>query len=400
MQAMSSSFDVLIKGHGAVGLSAALGLSQLRLKVAITAARATHPLSTPSTPDNRYYAINPASKAWLNDVQGWPSPSTICPLLGLKVWGDQGAELNFQSPTKGSPLAWIVPAQAIEQELYNASRGLPNLTWLNEAEALQAASSRQTPLTLIAEGRLSQTRKDLGVEFTQKPYGQMALSARVESEHHHQHIAHQWFIQGDDGPEVLALLPVASAKNNTLSLIWSMGVDKALGLQHAQLSSLSELVTQASQHRLGALGVEGAAQVWPLSLSQADHWTGQFNAQQAWALMGDAAHRIHPLAGMGLNTGLGDASCLVALLGERRRNAYWRGLNDPHTLRRYERERKNAIAPVAFACDALQRLFAHPNTALASFRNWGFSSLERWPRMKNFLIERASSDHNPFELVR
>jgi 2-polyprenyl-6-methoxyphenol hydroxylase-like FAD-dependent oxidoreductase len=163
---------------------------------------------------------------------------------------------------------------------------------------------------------------------------------------------------------------------------------------------LSELVTQASQHRLGALGVEGAAQVWPLSLSQADHWTGQFNAQQAWALMGDAAHRIHPLAGMGLNTGLGDASCLVALLGERRRNAYWRGLNDPHTLRRYERERKNAIAPVAFACDALQRLFAHPNTALASFRNWGFSSLERWPRMKNFLIERASSDHNPFELVR
>ena len=77
----------------------------------------------------------------------------------------------------------------------------------------------------------------------------------------------------------------------------------------------------------------------------------------------------------------------------------WRGLNDNQLLRRYERERKNALAPVAIACDGLQRLFAHPNAALATLRNWGFASLERCPQLNNFLIDKASGNDNPFELM-
>ena len=407
MLTMSSSIDVLIKGHGAVGLSAALGLSRLRLKVAITSPKSVNQAppsntsittDTPKAQDNRYYAINPTSKALLEDLEGWPAPQWICPLMGLKVWADQGAQLGFQSP-HGDPLAWIVPAMSIEEELKNAATRQPTLHWLDEPPMGHHSPASQAPLTLIAEGRYSQTRQDLGVEFTQKPYGQVALSARIESQQPHHHIAHQWFFQGPDGAEVLALLPVASADHHHLSLIWSMSAIKAQRLQSLELSALGEMVTQASLRALGELHVQGAIQAWPLSLAQADHWSGHFNAKQAWALLGDAAHRIHPLAGMGLNTGLGDASCLIGLLQKRQHHAFWRGLNDNHLLRRYERERKNALAPVALACDELQRLFAHPNATLATLRNWGFASLERWPKMKNFLIERASSDHNPFELT-
>ncbi len=398
MLTMSSSIDVLIKGHGAVGLTTALGLSRLHLKVAISA-----PLSHPHpaqlhTQDNRYYAINPSSKALLDNLGGWPAPQKIAPLMGLKVWADRGAELNFRPP-KNKPLAWIVPARSIEEELKHACQEQHGFIWLDDTHPLARQASEQSPLTLIAEGHHSQTRQDLGVELSQMPYGQMALSTLIQSEKSHHHIAHQWFILGPEGPEVLALLPVASAEQKMLSLIWSMSPAKALRLKSEDLSSLAQSVTQASHRHLGELQVLGPAQTWPLSLTQADHWTGQFNDRQAWALMGDAAHRIHPLAGMGLNTGLGDSSCLIGLVQKRQRGAFWRGLNDTHALRRYERERKNALAPVAFACDGLQRLFAHPSTALASLRNWGFASLERWPRVKDLLIERASSDHNPFELA-
>ncbi len=398
---MSSSIDVLIKGHGPVGLSVALGLARMRLRVGIPLPKSLGHLSLedPSnSPDNRHYAINPSSKAFLENIEGWPAPQWICPLLGLKVWGDQGTELNFQTP-HATPLAWIVPAKAIEKELNNATQRLSSLHWLQDSDLGPGSIAQQAPLTLIAEGRQSQTRRDLGVEFTQKPYGQMALSALVECEHHHNHIAYQWFLQGPDGAEVLALLPLASADKHHLSLIWSMSSTKAQRLQNMEPTKLSEMLTQASQHQLGELKVLTPGQTWPLSLEQAEHWTGHFNAKQAWALMGDAAHRIHPLAGMGLNTGLGDARCLIELLQHRQDHAFWRGLNDNQLLRRYERERKNALAPVAIACDGLQRLFAHPNAALATLRNWGFASLERWPQLKNFLIDKASGNDNPFELM-
>jgi ubiquinone biosynthesis UbiH/UbiF/VisC/COQ6 family hydroxylase len=350
----------------------------------------------PLMEDNRYYAINPTSKAFLESLEGWPAPTLICPLLGLKVFADQGAELNFELPHK-TPLAWIVPAQGIERELKAASMRQATLEWVQANPLSPEGPHTDAPLTLIAEGSVSQTRQALGVEFKERPYGQMALSVPIQSTLSHHHIAHQWFLQTAEGSEVLALLPVANATPHHLSLIWSLSHAKALRLQELDPQALAQEVSQSSGHRLGELEVLGAPQVWPLSWGEAQRWSGHFNAKQAWALLGDAAHRIHPLAGMGLNTGLGDAQCLIRLLQDRQDHAFWRGLNDRHLLRRYERERKNALRHVALACDGLQRLFAHPSPALASFRNWGFASLERWSAMKNFLIERASSDQNPFE---
>ena len=121
---------------------------------------------------------------------------------------------------------------------------------------------------------------------------------------------------------------------------------------------------------------------WPLALSSVDHWVGP-----GWALAGDAAHTVHPLAGQGLNLGLGDAACLSQVLASRE---YWRSLGDEKLLRRYERARKADVAAVSAVTDGLHGLFSQAGTAWQSARNWGMKSVSSSQPLKNWLMKRAS----------
>jgi 2-polyprenyl-6-methoxyphenol hydroxylase-like FAD-dependent oxidoreductase len=119
-----------------------------------------------------------------------------------------------------------------------------------------------------------------------------------------------------------------------------------------------------------------------LALSSVDRWVGP-----GWALAGDAAHTVHPLAGQGLNLGLGDAACLSQVLAGRE---YWRSLGDEKLLRRYERARKADVAAVSAVTDGLHGLFSQAGTAWQSARNWGMKSVSSSQPLKNWLMKRAA----------
>ena len=109
----------------------------------------------------------------------------------------------------------------------------------------------------------------------------------------------------------------------------------------------------------------------------------------AWVLAGDAAHSIHPLAGLGLNLGLADVSELSAILKERETTAYWRSIDDRFLLRRYERARKAGLQATWLACDGLQRLFNHPNASVQTLRNWGLNSFNQFAPLKQWTVQQA-----------
>ena len=120
-------------------------------------------------------------------------------------------------------------------------------------------------------------------------------------------------------------------------------------------------------------------------LFRSRHWSG-LSAQGAWVLAGDAAHNVHPLAGQGLNLGLGDVAELVRILDER---PYWRSVGDPKLLRQYERARKAELAMIGQTGDALQRLFANPHPALQTLRNLGMNGFQNSGPLKQWIARRA-----------
>jgi 2-polyprenyl-6-methoxyphenol hydroxylase-like FAD-dependent oxidoreductase len=140
---------------------------------------------------------------------------------------------------------------------------------------------------------------------------------------------------------------------------------------------------------LGALELTSERAMWPLQLARADRWTGQFADGSAWALAGDAAHNIHPLAGLGLNLGLADVAQLASVLQEREGQHYWRSVGDRSFMRRYERARKADMVPTWLACDGLQRLFAHPHPSMQALRNWGMNGFNRFDLAKAWAMQQA-----------
>lgn len=138
--------------------------------------------------------------------------------------------------------------------------------------------------------------------------------------------------------------------------------------------------------------------VWPLRLAQARQWTGSFADGSAWVLAGDAAHNIHPLAGLGLNLGLADVQELSQVLSMRRDADYWRPVGDRRLMRRYERARKADMLPTWIACDGLQRLFAHPNATVQSLRNWGLSTFNQASPLKRWALQQAMNARIPHAL--
>ena len=140
---------------------------------------------------------------------------------------------------------------------------------------------------------------------------------------------------------------------------------------------------------MGQLQVSAAKGVWALQTSQAQQWCGSFDNGRRWVLAGDAAHTVHPLAGMGLNLGLADAAALNRILGMREGKDYWRDVDDIFFLRRYERERKAGLLPTWLACDGLQRLFSHPNTIAQYLRNWGMNSFNQLSHLKQWTVHQA-----------
>ena len=371
---MAQSFDICIRGAGVVGRTLALLLARERLNVALVANTAR----APEAADVRAYALNAASRTLLESLRSWPDAEHATPVTHMRVQGDQDGEVHFDAAAQGVPaLAWIVDVPALEIRLQDAVRFQP------QVELVQAPVP--AALTVVCEGRASRTRSELGAEFDIAPYPQHAIATRMACEKPHGQVARQWF--SPDG-SILAFLPLSGEGGSTVAVVWSVAPPLAAELLALEADAFAQRMQAASQGALGTLTLTSERATWPLQQAQARHWCGTLptSPAAAWVLAGDAAHNVHPLTGQGLNLGLGDAQALAQVLGGR---DAWRSVSDLRLLRRYERQRKTALAPMGLATDGLHQLFSRPQGPWQMLRNWGMKGFDQSGPLKDWMARQA-----------
>jgi len=362
--------DVAIHGRGAVASSLALALNQQGLRVALSAPG----VPEPQRADVRAYALNLASRRLLQQLKVWDAlpADAVTPVHDMDVRGDRaGAHLGFSSWSQCvDALAWIVDASALDAALQQALQFAPRVQRL---DALPAAMLR-----VYAEGKDSAARASLPVQWDLHAYGHSAIAARLVSGDAHANVAHQWF----RAPDVLALLPFdRPAAGRSFALVWS--------LPQAEASRLMQLDGPAFEQALNAACADGPPELqlaserasWPLALARATPVCGA-----GWALVGDAAHVVHPLAGQGLNLGFADVQALADALQQREP---WRAIGDERLLRRYARARAWPVWAMSRLTDALLHGFASDNTWLRELRNRGMGLVDRATPVKRWLAEQA-----------
>ncbi len=371
---MSQKLDVCIRGDGMVGRTLALLLARQKLRVGLVTS------AHPNSQDVRAYSLNSASRDLLSELRCWPDATHATPVRHMRVWGDAGGFTHFESPTPEG-LTWIVDVPVLEAQLAQAVGFQAEITPLSGPES--------AALTVVCEGRASTTRAELGVDFEVLPYEQHAVAARVRCSTPHRQQALQWFTQGTHGLEILALLPMGGVHGDTASLVWSLPPERAKSMLALTPEAFALVLEDASHGVLGNIELTSERAMWPLQLARANRWTGNFADGSAWALAGDAAHNIHPLAGLGLNLGLADVAELAHVLKTRDAKDYWRSVGDRYFMRRYERARKADMMPTWLTCDGLQRLFAHPNAGVQALRNWGMNSFNSLAPAKTWTMQQA-----------
>lgn len=373
---MAQTFDVCVRGAGIVGRALALLLARDRLRVGLVVAQGAAPSGAGS--DVRAYAMNEASRSLLQSLRSWPDAVHATAVQDMQVHGDDGGKVHFSAAQQGvEALAWIVDVPALQAQLTEAVRYQPLIEVL---DAPQPAA-----LTVVCEGRASATRAEFNVSFDITPYPQHAIAARLVCEKLHGQVARQWFSNG----EILAFLPLGGPQGNSVAVVWSVHEARAGVLLALEPAEFAAQLAAASHGELGTLKLDSERAAWPLQLARASRWTGAVSGRGAvkgWALAGDAAHNVHPLAGQGLNLGLADAAELAKVLHERE---YWRGVGDEKLLRRYERARKADVLSMGFATDSLQQLFAQSGPSWQGLRNWGMKGFERSGPLKSWVARQA-----------
>ena len=371
---MAFEHDLCIRGAGIVGRTLALLAARERLRVALVAP----PERAPGHADVRAYALSPASQALLQSLRCWPAESAATPVLAMQVQADGQGHVHFSADEQGvAALNWIVDVPALEQQLAQAVQYQAHIDVVSAPVA--------APLTVVCEGRASTTRTELGVDFDTVRYPQQAIALRLDCERPHGQTARQWFTPEGD---ILAFLPLGGPTGREGAVVWSVADERAAQMSAWDDAALAAHLHELSGAALGALQVASERACWPLVLAHARRWVGAMpgRAGESFALAGDAAHAMHPLAGQGLNVGLADAAELARVLGAREA---WRGLADLRLLRRYERARQGEWLRMRLATDGLQLLFGQPGPLAGALRNWGMTLFEHSGPLKSRIAKLA-----------
>ncbi len=386
------SASIVVCGSGIVGLSAALAFARKGEPVTLVGPRPAAPSLAQDEFYPRVYALSPASQRFLASIGVWDlmDPRRLTSVQAMEIHGDGNGLLNLNAwQTAQSELAWIVESSEIERVLVQAAQVM-GLHWVTEKFASYTPGTLTTErgttlaaeLFIAADGAQSPLRAAAGLPVDSRPYGATALGAHLDCSLPHQGTALQWF--GADG--VLALLPMPDTTNGPqVSMVWSLKEDIAQSLQamsaQERASTLQARLAAATAGRLGALTLRGAVHSFPLSLDQSPLIGDRV------ALAGDAAHRVHPLAGQGLNLGLGDVQALVDTVTSRES---FRSPGDPMVLRRYRRLRAEPVLAMRLVTDGLARLFDIQHAPVVWLRNMGMNLAEKLPFIKRQLISGAS----------
>ncbi|MGR2661627.1 UbiH/UbiF family hydroxylase [Chromobacterium haemolyticum] len=375
-------YDVIVVGGGLVGASLALALDRAGKRVALLEGRPPRLDGLEQGWDARIYAVSPANRRFLESLDAWPGAERLGAIEAMDVRGDAGGRIQFAASDAGEPaLAWIAENRWLLAALWRrlAASGVDCLPGLKpqalSADALGAAltldDGRRLSAALLvgADGANSWVREQAGLAASVKPYGQSGVVANFDCERPHGGVARQWFTGGD----ILAWLPMAG---NRISMVWSSS-DPARLLELPP-EQLAETVAAAGGRALGELAVITPAAAFPLRLIQPERV-----AAERVVLVGDAAHTVHPLAGQGVNLGFQDAAQLAALLvGER-------DAGDWMLLRRYERQRREAVKTMQLGCDGLFQLFQAKAPGLSWLRNTGLNLTNSLKPLKRQFARQA-----------
>jgi ubiquinone biosynthesis UbiH/UbiF/VisC/COQ6 family hydroxylase len=386
-----TSFDVIIAGAGLVGLSLAPMIARAGLSVALLDRL---PIASgdadPSTWDPRIYAVSPGSAAFLRAVGAWQElPSDrVAPIESMRVAGDAGARLEFSAYELGErALAWIVEERELRAALVHAVRrsgveviddAVPeSLAWAAGGATLHLADDRVLAARLVvgADGSRSWVREAGGIVVEPRSYGQTAVVANFSCERAHHHCARQWF-RADGG--VLAWLPLPGRR---ISIVWSAPDALAGDLLALEPEALATQVAEAGEGALGRLACLTAPAGFPLRYLRLPT-----SVAHRLALVGDAAHGVHPLAGQGVNLGFGDAQALATVLAERGPVV---DPGAPILLERYARRRALPVVAMQAVTDGLARLFGPASPWVRALRNTGMSAVDRLPVLKRALAQPA-----------
>ncbi len=382
-------YDVLIIGGGLVGASLAAALKPSGLLLALV-----EPQPMPHDQqswDSRIYAVTPGNAAFLTQIGAWPrmDMSRVQKVEQMRVFGDDlASELDFSAYQIGAPeLAFILEGRLLQQALWQGLQRQDNLTLFHPARcvslALQHAAASLTleggreiraKLIVGADGRDSWVRQQAGIIEPPTLYQQHGVVANFVAEKPHRGTAFQWF--QPDG--ILALLPLPG---NMVSMVWSISPEKSEDLLQCAHEDLCAQVVAASRHMLGGLQIVTPPAAFPLRLLHLPHI-----ARPRLALVGDAAHNVHPLAGQGVNLGFRDARQLAQVLLTRGPQP---DCGEIHLLRRYARARQEDILSMQFTTDTLKKLFNNGNPLLRSLRNLGLNATNRIAPLKKMLARHA-----------
>ncbi len=382
-------FDVIVVGGGLAGASLAAALRGTQWRIGVVEPRAPQ---QPAGWDARIYAISPENVKFLSEIGIWQhvDRQRIAPVHAMSIRGDAGGALEFSAYESGlSELAWIVESGRLHRELWETVRRQHNVSLMvgeqtgslaidESGASLAFANGKRASARLIvgADGADSWVRRQAGIEATTVPYGEMGVVANFRCERSHRNVAWQWFRH--DG--ILAFLPLPG---QMMSMVWSTSDAHAAELVALDAEALCGRVAEAGDNVLGRLELVTPAAAFPLRLLRVDTVV-----KPRVALVGDAAHAIHPLSGHGINLGFQDVAALAELL---RTLPQWRDPGDLSLLRGYARARAEEPFVLQYATHGLNRLFGTGNPLVALARNLGLNLTNRLPVVRNALVRYAVS---------
>lgn len=377
---------LLVAGGGPVGLALAAAVHGFEVRVVEAAPRRPPPATDAF--DLRIYALSPGSRGFLRDLGAWEQldAARLTAVRRMEVFGDAGARLAFGGPA-GAPLAWIAEAGRLTAALEAAVRAMPQVE-VTEGAAVAAAGASaagswveleggrrfEADLLVGADGPDSRIRTLLGIEAREASYRETALVANFEAERVHGGTARQWF--RPDG--VLAWLPLPGSR---ISIVWSAPEAQAERLAAMEPAEFAACVRDAGGAALGDLRLVSAVGRFPLRITRVPD-----PVAEGVALVGDAAHAVHPLAGQGVNLGFQDARGLAETLAAR---SPLERPGDLRLLRRHARARREDVGAMQFVTDRLDWLFGADLPGAALVRNAGLRWVQGQPWIKGLLASRA-----------
>ncbi len=383
------SFDVIIVGGGLTGAALAVALRRSNLQVAVLEARAPLP---PSSWDQRIYAYSPASARFLEELGIWRhlDIERLTRVTDMRIFGDAGGTLHFSAYDSGlAELAWIGESSLVLLELWQSLKRQHNIELFCPAqpESLQMDSDcavlrlvggkvLRGKLIVAADGRNSWVRRQVGISATVVPYGEHGVVANFSCEKSHRGTAWQWFF--DEG--IVAWLPLPGRR---MSLVWSAPDALADELMAMDEAAFCTRVAAVGKKGLGELQLLTPRAAFPLQFMRVAEVV-----RPRLALVGDAAHAIHPLSGHGINLGFQDAQALAATLSAL---PSWRDVGELDALRPYARARAEEPFVLQYATHGLNRLFDARNPLVALARNVGMNLTDRLPVVGNALVRYAVS---------